>query len=369
MFKKCAYLNLPEDKIERAGEKWPEPRPRLRKGGEPTLKDVARLANVSLATVSNVVNRKFGKMTEETRSAVEKAIADLNYRPMANARALRLERRFIAGMLIVDPAAGFLTNPFIAQLVAGYSNELWASGYSCLLNGILPDRIETSTFVRYSQTDGLCVFQSGPLDARRNNLLRLSSLGEPVIAIEEPDLPEGDIATVRQDNFGAGVVLASELLRRGAQRITILTPNWIWPAMQARIEGIGSVVAAHSPSMPVEIVRCGDGHADEAELVISQLLGTLAPQDGLIAGTDRILSGLDQSLSRIQSWSQPLIAAFRGIDAMGSPRTDVFTIYQPAYELGAYAARKLMQRISHGTFLEIDTIIPLQPNAARQLSS
>lgn len=340
------------------GRHWP------RRTGEPTLKDVARLANVSLATVSNVVNRKYDRMTTDTRACVEGAIATLNYRPMANARALRLERRFIAGMLIVDPAASFLANPFIAQLVAGYSNELWANGYSCLLNGARPDQIENTTFLRYSQTDGLCVFQSGPLDSRRGNLMRLSSFGEPVVAIEEHDLPDGDIASVRQDNFSAGFTLGREMLQRGAKRMVILTTDWIWPAMQDRIAGISAANEALGATVPVDIVRCGDGHASEAAPVISGVLDSLSPTGCVIAGTDRMLAGLGQALSRRSSPQQPLIAAFRGIDDMAATPKNVVVVYQPAYELGAFAARKLMQRIADGIFAERDSVIPLPMNAS-----
>jgi len=336
----------------------PVPASRLRKNGDPTLKDVARLAGVSLATVSNVVNGKFGKMTEETRSSVERAIASLSYRPAANARALRMDRRFIAGMLIIDPAASFLANPFIAQLVAGYSNELWANGYSCLINGVRPEQIESSTFVRYAQTDGLCVFQSGPANSRGSILQRLSSLGEPIVAIEEPDLPEGDLASVRQDNFGSAAFLAGELLRRGARTIRILAPNWIWPAMQARVDGIEATVRSKDPKVGVSVVSCGDGQADEAENVISRLLTTLSPGDCLIAGTDRMFHGLVRSLARHNTGSPPLLGAFRGIGDTTQSPPGLVTVYQPAYELGAQAAAKLMKRIADGAFEEIETVIP-----------
>lgn len=332
----------------------------VRKNGEPTLKDVAGLARVSLATVSNVVNGKFGKMTEETRSSVERAIATLNYRPAANARGLRMDRRLIAGMLIVDPAASFLANPFIAQLVAGYSNELWANGYSSLINGVRPDQVETSTFVRYAQTDALCIFQSGPADARHATLQRLCSLGEPVVAIEECDLPHGDIASVRQDNFGSAAMLAGELLRRGARSIMVLAPNWIWPAMQSRLDGIEAAVKAHGSSIVASVVPCGDGSVREAEMAISKLLGSVSPEDCVIAGTDRMLAALAHALSRRPEAFHPMLGAFRGIADTPPLPPRLVTAYQPAYELGAEAARKLMRRIDDGAFAEIETIIPFK---------
>lgn len=336
---------------------------RGRNGGEPTIRDVARMANVSLTTVSNVVNGKFGKMTDETRSAVEEAITALNYRPMANARALRLERRFIAGMLIIDPAASFLSNPFISQIVAGYSNTLWASGYSCLLNGVHPEQIGSSTFFRYAQTDGLCVFQSGSTEIRHATLQRLATLGEPIVAIEEPNLPQGDIASVCQDNREAGRALTREMLGRGAENIWVLTPDWIWPAMQSRIDGIVAATNAEGSGIPVHVVRCGDGHVGEAEVSISRLIENLGPKDCVIAGTDRMLVAMAQSLTRKASPIQPLIAGFRGLSEMSFLPSGLVTIYQPAYALGVEAAHKLIKRIDDGRFSEIETTIAFKPTS------
>lgn len=314
------------------------------------------MANVSLATVSNVVNRKFGKMTDETRNSVEKAITALNYRPMANARALRLEKRFIAGMLIIDPAASFLANPFISQLVAGYSNALWVRGYSCLINGVRPNQVEDSTFVRYAQTDGLCVYQTGPTTSRLETLRRLAALGEPVLAIEEPNLPDGDIAAVRQDNYAAAVALANEMVRRQARALWILVPSWIWPAMQTRIDGITDAARAHGT--PVHVVPCGDGPVAAAEVAISQLLKGLGPEDCMIAGTDRMFVGMIHSVTRMKSSRQPLIAGFRGIGDAPVLPPGVVTIHQPAYELGAEAARRLMDRIDNGVFSQTESTMP-----------
>ena len=68
--------------------------PRLRSRRRPTIADVARAANVSSMTVSNVVNGRFASMTADTRAAVEKAIAQIGYRPHASGRSLKLARRF-----------------------------------------------------------------------------------------------------------------------------------------------------------------------------------------------------------------------------------------------------------------------------------
>src|SRR5688500_15107798 len=93
-----------------------------------TLKEVARLAGVSTATVSNVLNEtKF--VSEEVKDKVNSAIQELNYQTNIVAKSLRVKESRIIGLLISD-----ISNPFFSILVRGIENELAKSNYSILLN-------------------------------------------------------------------------------------------------------------------------------------------------------------------------------------------------------------------------------------------
>ena len=95
-----------------------------------TLEAVANHARVSMMTVSNVVNGRFGMMSAQTRARVENAIAKLGYRRRSDGLSLRGSQRFAIAMVIVDPSPAFLADPFITNIVAGLSNGLAAQGYN-----------------------------------------------------------------------------------------------------------------------------------------------------------------------------------------------------------------------------------------------
>lgn len=92
-----------------------------------TIHDVARLAGVSIATVSAVVNKKGGVSTELTER-VQKALEALDYQPHRLARSLKVQRTHTIGIVIPD-----VTNLFFAEVVRGVEEEARGHGYSIIL--------------------------------------------------------------------------------------------------------------------------------------------------------------------------------------------------------------------------------------------
>jgi LacI family transcriptional regulator len=92
-----------------------------------TIKDVARHANVSVTTVSHVVN-KTRFVSEEGRARVEQAIRDLGYVPSAVARSLQRSATNTLGMLIPNSS-----NPYFAEIVRGIEDRCFGAGYNLLL--------------------------------------------------------------------------------------------------------------------------------------------------------------------------------------------------------------------------------------------
>src|SRR3712207_4832973 len=88
----------------------------------PTLRDVAARANVSVMSVSNVINGQTARVREETRQRILSAIEELGYRPQRRGRSLRMQREFAIGFTIVHPDRRFLDDPYITEVAAGMSN-------------------------------------------------------------------------------------------------------------------------------------------------------------------------------------------------------------------------------------------------------
>ena len=120
---------------------------------KPNLHTVAAHAGVSIATVSKVVNGVRYGIAEATLQRVLASINELGYRPNRSGRGLRMLRRSIIGMAIVDPSPTFLADPFTTNLVAGLSNYLSDRGFGLLLHGIKPKQVEASFLVKDQMID------------------------------------------------------------------------------------------------------------------------------------------------------------------------------------------------------------------------
>jgi len=93
-----------------------------------TMKDVAKEAEVSVATVSNIINKKNKYVSPELKQRVEKAIKKLNYSPNKIARSLKVQKSFNIGVLVPD-----ITNPFFAEIVKGGEKLAVSNDYQILL--------------------------------------------------------------------------------------------------------------------------------------------------------------------------------------------------------------------------------------------
>ena len=123
-----------------------------------TIKDVARMAGVSTATVSHVLNNT-RYVSEETRSLVLEAVSRLGYRPSGVARSLTTKQTHLVGLLISD-----VTNPFFSELVRGTERRLAAHGYHVIVCNTdeQPDReADYLEFLYSRRVDGLVVASTG----------------------------------------------------------------------------------------------------------------------------------------------------------------------------------------------------------------
>jgi DNA-binding LacI/PurR family transcriptional regulator len=115
-----------------------------------TMKDVARHARVSLATVSHVLNNT-RYTAPETLQRVMSAVRDLNYHPNPHARRLALSRSDLVGLLVSE-----IANPFFPEIINGFQQAAWRRGYDMLLSHTENDPERTERAIRNLLASGVC---------------------------------------------------------------------------------------------------------------------------------------------------------------------------------------------------------------------
>jgi len=312
--------------------------------GKPTQEDVARLAGVSRATVSYVINEQSGgnvRISDETRQRVWAAVKELGYQPNILARSLRSGETRTIGLIIPDCA-----NPFFAEVARGIEDAAFEHGYNVVLcnsDGDLVKELRYLDVLASKQVDGILLVAAG---ASAENLRALAARGIPVVVVDR-ELPDAKVDSVLTDNERGGWLATHHLLSLGHTRISCIAgPSDVTPSAE-RVAGYRR--ALREVAVPVDealIVRgdfqCESGHRAAAELLARRdpptaifacndmmALGAvgMAASIGLKVPTDLSVVGFDDV--RLASYSNP-------------PLT---TIVQPKYKMGWLAAEMLIERV------------------------
>ena len=312
-------------------------------------------------TVSNVINGKFRHVTGETRQKVEEAVKALGYRTNLAGKSLRLARRFVVGMIIVDPSPTFIADAYTTNLVAGLSNYLSHQGYGLLLQGTTYKALPDIMMLRQSLVDGLCVFCSGTVAERRSVYAQLSKHNEPVVVFQDK-VANSDLnaLSVRQDDFAGGAILAELVASAGATKVTYLNLAHRWPALDARERGIRSGLRRW-PKSELTVVAASAADFDSVQAALATHVGAHGIPDAVLAGNDQMAIAaqswfLDQGVNvpdRVK------ITGFNAFDFSRFVRPILTTVRSPAYEIGERGGREILARIASGKFPARDIILPV----------
>jgi LacI family transcriptional regulator len=181
-----------------------------------TSRDIARLAEVSQATVSRVLNNK-GNVSEETRRRVLEIVRTQNYSLNETARSLIKGRANAIGVVVED-----ILNPFYPELVSELSEVVYRAGYHLLLWKADVDSAEEHLkALRSRLVDGM-VFTAAQLDSAAVH--DLSAQGFPIV-LANRTVDDSQCDMVSLDNAEAGRMAAGHLLEIGARRIAVVGGN------------------------------------------------------------------------------------------------------------------------------------------------
>lgn len=342
-----------------------------------TLRDVAVAAGTTPMTVSNVVNGRSSQVSKGLSKRVLDACRTLGYLPHANARRLRTDQRKTIGLVIVDPSPHYVSDPLTAAVLAGLSAHLGRSGYSTVLHGAAPDAVDGIPLLKEIESDGICLILSGAPTQRRRVIERVTSLGQPVLLIQDK-LPAAveDGACILQDDRAGGQAVAEHLFAEPCRHAAMLVPSTEWPAMRRRQDGIRAVLRRlpHPPAFCV--VRCGDEGFQATQDALAAHFDRFGPPDVLIGGNDQMaIAGMKLLRERgLRVPGDVRVTGFNGLEFWRYAEPELTTVFSPAYALGEAAGEAMLARLWNGQFPVRERVLPVlfsahgssQPSSARR---
>ena len=306
----------------------------------PSVTDVARVAGVSVGTVSNVLNRP-DRVSESTRARVEAAIADLQFVRSATARQLRVGVAQSVGAIVLD-----VGNPFFTSVTRGIEDRIATDDLALMVSSSDDDpRRESHFLALYEQhaVQGILVTPSGD---DLSDIRAIRDRGTPVVLLDAsaPDLP-----SVWMDNVRGGSLAVGHLLELGHHRITMVNgPTTIsqcvqrWTGARQAVEVAGlepdQVLTEH------RISALTDSAGEEAAHAILALPAEQRPT-AVFCVNDLVALGLLRTLLRF-GVSVPESIAVVGYDDIAFASmlmVPLTTVRQPTHDIGWTAANLLLE--------------------------
>jgi LacI family transcriptional regulator len=284
------------------------------------MEDVARAAGVSVATVSKVVNQRYG-VAQSTMDKVTEVIESLGYEASLGARSLRSHRTNVIGVLVAE------FEPFSTELLKGVSSAIDETGYELLAySGGHHGRSvgwERRSLSRLGGTliDGAILVTPTVVSAPAEI---------PVVAVDPHTGPAG-FPTVDADNAAGGKAATEHLLGLGHRRIALLGGREDLESARLREQGFREAMAAAGMPVDPELVRVG-GYRPTAVFAANDIsairtievaheLGLRVPEDVSVVGFDNVPESV-----------------------LCSP--SLTTVAQPLHDIGATAVRMLVELLA-----------------------
>ncbi len=295
-----------------------------------TIRDVAREAGVSIATVSRVM-RDSSSVRPDTAERVRQVALELEFVPSQLGRQLAERRHAANGIVFPD-----LSGPYYAEVVLGYEAVAAELGTSVLiLSTHGRDDADRMVLEMAERCDGMVLLARTVGDS---TVERLVKRGVKLVLVARPEVAEAD--SVNADNHDSAIALGRHLVERGAKRLTFVGDPQAAPDVAERFEAVTEAVAGLAPQPPV-----GDGFDEEAgERVAVQALKSELP-DAFVCANDELALGLMARLQQegidvpgdvmVTGWDDVMAARYAGLT----------TVRQPMRELGGTAARLLDELI------------------------
>lgn len=303
-----------------------------------TIKDVAKKANVSITTVSRVLNNNDYFVSEQTKQNVLKVIEELNYRPNALARGLHSSSTKTIGLIIQD-----ITNPYYPKIVEGVENRAQSLGYSLILANTQRNQDKVLQYLKImceKRVDGLIMVGRSIMKDVESTMFFAES-GMKVVAIGTPE--DEEIHSVQIDNVEASKQACRYLMSLGHRRIAMITGSKTSISALEREKGYRQALEQAGVEIRPEYIVMGDFTVEGGMKAVEKLgkygFGGKKGITAIFAQNDLMAIGAMKALNAkdIEIPADVSVLGFDNIQASTFVTPALSTVAVPMDELGKKA--------------------------------
>lgn len=307
-----------------------------------SIKDVAKEAGVSIATVSRVLN-DVDVVNEETKKKVVDAIAKLDYRPNIVARSLKTQRTRTIGIVVPD-----ISNQFYPEIVRGAEDVANIYNYNVILCNTDLDsekEIEYLRVLREKMVDGV-IYMSNSMENEIINTL--NNLKLPTVLVET-NSKNNEFPSVTIDNEKAAYDATNYLIKKGNKKIAYIgvSPE-IANASSIRYLGYKRALEDNGIKYNDNLVQFGGLKAADGRDGMQLIIDKVKKVDAVFCASDEIAMGAINTLREkgINVPEEVDVVGFNNIYAASIYYPKLTTVEEPMYDMGSVGMRMLIKLVN-----------------------
>jgi LacI family transcriptional regulator len=310
-----------------------------------TIRDVARVAGVSIATVSATLNGT-ARVSEQRARRVWDAVRTVAYTPHGIARSLRLGHTRSLGLIVGD-----ISNPFFTSLAKAVEARASAAGYMVILANSDESPDKELNLIKLLLEQRVAGILLAPAGCDSEYLAALSGIVRVPLVLVDRQLPEAPYDAVLVDNRAAARLVTDHLARLNHERIAIVVGRQhLWTSEQ-RLKGYREGLRAAGLKRHAELELLADSRVETAYEATQRLLAMAAPPTAIFAANNLMLQGALEAILDMQI-DCPGQISLAGIDDFPwscAIRPRLTTVSQPIEAMGTRAVEQLLERIAKRT--------------------
>lgn len=321
-----------------------------------TMDEIAKLAGVSKATVSRVLNDSECGVGEQTRVRVKKIAEELGYSVEQTEKKKNVSfTRYIA-LILPD-----ITNPFFADLAKSVEDSLRRKGYSLVLANTDFSEDNEAAQIRelmVKRLEGILLVPSGIRAREEHDLPRRYQI--PMVLMDRKLEGISDIPGVYSNNEYASVISCEHLIRKGARDIVFISGPLNVSTSIERFEGYKAVLAQHSIPFRPEMCRHGSYTVESGYNAVLELERSGISYSAILAANDLMALG---ALKAVREFGYRVpedvqIIGFDNIEFSQYCDPSLSTMQQPTFDMGAKAVELLTGIIEKRDPVQPERLIP-----------
>lgn len=306
----------------------------------PIAADVAKAAGVSLATVSNFLNRP-QLVAAETGSRIDEVMRRLGYVPHGAARQLAAGRSRLISLVVLD-----LANPFFLEVARGVEDVASRKGYVVTLFNSDDSSVREQSALRAIEELRVSGLLISPVAAHSTIIGRVRESGLPTVLLDRGG-SKSEGCSVAVDDHSGGVVAGQHLIAAGYRRLGFVGGSTHLQQHRARLRGLkASMRSAGIPDSDLVIVRdqmSVSGGIRAGKTLLAQAAGPI----GVFCGNDLLAIGVLRAAltAGLRVPDDVAIVGYDDLTLASTTAVPLTSIAQPMYELGSTAATLLIDEI------------------------